>query len=93
MHISDKRKLQFQCKFDVPKPFGEGTLDDKLFKWMQVVSFANIGEKSGDPNTCQIGVMNYLFAWWRHQKEAFYTLLVRPGNSLVAGEFPSQRGQ
>ena len=30
--------------------------------------------------------------WWRHQMEAFSALLVLcAGNSLVTGEFPSQR--
>ena len=30
--------------------------------------------------------------WWRHQMETFYALLALcAGNSLVAGEFPSQR--
>ena len=32
------------------------------------------------------------FAWWRHQMEAFSTLLaLSDGNPLVTGEFPSQR--
>ena len=34
------------------------------------------------------------YSWWRHQTEAFSTLLALcVGNSAVTGEFPSQRAQ
>ena len=36
--------------------------------------------------------MNDVLSWWRHQMETFYMLLALcVGNSLVTGEFPSQR--
>ena len=37
-------------------------------------------------------VINFSFAWWRHQMETFSALLALcAGNSPVPGEFPAQR--
>ena len=33
----------------------------------------------------------YIATWWRHQMETFFALLALCGNSLVTGEFHSQR--
>ena len=40
----------------------------------------------------EIGLESQTFSWWRHRMETFSALLgLCVGNSLVTGEFPSQR--
>ena len=37
-------------------------------------------------------IIRIIYTWWRHQMETFSALLVHwAGNSLVTGEFPSQK--